>query len=127
MPRGLVECGAGPRQIARRQWIPRDEADAVPLAVLQHILAATVGQVVAVLHGSHREHAAGRFDFLYRNFAQSCVADHAFIDQLPDRRELLIGRDTRGYVALYRYLAVIDTALVLAIRAQREGGYAPDE
>ena len=44
-----------------------------------------------------------------------------------DRRELLIGRDTRGYVALYRYLSVIDTALVLAIRAQREGGYARDE
>lgn len=41
-----------------------------------------------------------------------------------DRRELLIGRDARGYVALYRYLLVIDSALVLAIRAQREGGYA---
>lgn len=41
-----------------------------------------------------------------------------------DRRELLIGRDSHGYVALYRYVLVIDTALVLAIRAQREGGYA---
>ena len=41
-----------------------------------------------------------------------------------DRRELLIGRDAHGYVALYRFLAVIDTALVLAIRAQREAGYA---
>lgn len=41
-----------------------------------------------------------------------------------DRRELLIGRDAQGYVALYRYLPVIDAALVLAIRAQREGGYA---
>lgn len=41
-----------------------------------------------------------------------------------DRRELVIGRDAQGYVALYRYLPVIDTALVLAIRAQREGGYA---
>ena len=40
-----------------------------------------------------------------------------------DRRELLIGRNAQGYVALYRYLAVIDTALVLAIRAQREAGY----
>lgn len=41
-----------------------------------------------------------------------------------DRHRLLVGRDARGYVALYRYLLVIDTALVLAIRAQREGGYA---
>ena len=40
------------------------------------------------------------------------------------RRELLIGRSPQGYVALYRYLPVIDTALILAIRAQREGGYA---
>ena len=41
-----------------------------------------------------------------------------------DRCELLIGHDAHGYVALYRYLPVIDTALILAIRAQREGGYA---
>lgn len=41
-----------------------------------------------------------------------------------DRRELVIDRDSRGYMALYGYLPVIDTALILAIRAQREGGYA---
>lgn len=41
-----------------------------------------------------------------------------------DERELLIGRGPRGYVALYRDLQVIDSALILAIRAQREGGYA---
>lgn len=40
-----------------------------------------------------------------------------------DRRELMIGRDSHGYVALYRYVRIIDTALVLAVRAQREGGY----
>lgn len=40
-----------------------------------------------------------------------------------DRRELLMGRDAHGYVALYRNLPVIDTALVLAIRAQRGAGY----
>ena len=41
-----------------------------------------------------------------------------------DKRELLIGRGSHGYIALYRYLALIDMALILAIRAQREGGYA---
>ena len=41
-----------------------------------------------------------------------------------DRRELLIGRDAQGHVALYRYLPVIDTVLVLAVRGQREGGCA---
>jgi toxin ParE1/3/4 len=37
--------------------------------------------------------------------------------------ELIIGRDAHGYVALYRYVAAIDTGFVLAIRAQREAGY----
>jgi len=39
------------------------------------------------------------------------------------KRELVIGRDSRGYVALYRYVADIDTVLVLAVRSQRESGY----
>lgn len=38
-------------------------------------------------------------------------------------RELVIGRKTRGYVALYRYIEEIDTVFVLAIRSQREAGY----
>lgn len=37
--------------------------------------------------------------------------------------ELVIGRGNRSYVALYRYLAEIDTAFVLALRAQRESGF----
>ena len=40
-----------------------------------------------------------------------------------DKRELVIGRRSRAYVALYRYVAEIDTVFVLAIRSQREAGY----
>ncbi len=40
-----------------------------------------------------------------------------------DKRELVIGRRSRGYVALYRYVAEIDTVFVLAVRGQREAGY----
>ncbi|MFZ5491094.1 MAG: type II toxin-antitoxin system RelE/ParE family toxin [Pseudomonadota bacterium] len=39
-------------------------------------------------------------------------------------RELVIGRGARGYVALYRYVAAIDTVFALAIRSQREAGFA---
>ena len=38
-------------------------------------------------------------------------------------RELVISRGRSGYVALYRYDVAADTALILAIRHQREGGY----
>ena len=41
-------------------------------------------------------------------------------------RELVIGRRSRGYVALYRYVAEMDTVFVLAIRGQREAGYSRD-
>lgn len=43
-----------------------------------------------------------------------------------DMRELIIGRRSRGYVALYRYIPEIDTVLVLALRSQREAGYSRD-
>jgi len=35
----------------------------------------------------------------------------------------VIGRRARGYVALYRYVAELDTAFVLAIRGQKEAGF----
>ncbi len=37
--------------------------------------------------------------------------------------ELVIGRGSRGYVALYEYRAEIDVVRVAAIRGQREAGY----
>lgn len=39
-------------------------------------------------------------------------------------RELVIGRRAHGYLALYHYVEEVDTVLVLAIRSQREAGYA---
>ena len=41
-------------------------------------------------------------------------------------RELIIGRGSRGYVALCRYVAELDTAFVLALHSQREAGYRRD-
>lgn len=42
------------------------------------------------------------------------------------KRELVIGRRAHGYLALYRYVAEIDTVFVLAIRSQREAGYVDE-
>lgn len=39
-------------------------------------------------------------------------------------RELVIGRRSYGYIALYRYIPEIDTVFVLALRSQNEAGYA---
>ncbi|MDP2788291.1 MAG: type II toxin-antitoxin system RelE/ParE family toxin [Pseudomonadota bacterium] len=40
------------------------------------------------------------------------------------KREWVIGRRSHGYVALYRHIAEIDTVFVLAVKGQREAGYA---
>jgi toxin ParE1/3/4 len=40
-----------------------------------------------------------------------------------DLKELIIGRHSHGYVALYRYIPEIEIVFVLAIRSQREAGY----
>lgn len=42
---------------------------------------------------------------------------------LQGKRELVIGRRSHGYLALYRYVAEVDTVFVLAIRSQREAGF----
>lgn len=82
------------------------------------------------------------FDRILEHIAQYEVADVAArIDEIiqaisvletnpllgrPARnetRELVIGRQSCGYVALYRYVAEVDIVFVLAIRSQREAGY----
>jgi len=40
-----------------------------------------------------------------------------------DKRELVIGHRSHGFVALYRYIVEVDTVFVLAVRSQREAGY----
>jgi toxin ParE1/3/4 len=42
------------------------------------------------------------------------------------KRELVIGRGSRGYIALYRYVPEADTVFLLAVRSQREAGYGRD-
>ena len=39
-----------------------------------------------------------------------------------DKRELVIGRRSHGYVALYRYIVEIDIVFILGVRSQKEAG-----
>ena len=39
-----------------------------------------------------------------------------------NKRELVIGHRSHGYVALYRYIVEIDTVFVLAVSSQKEAG-----
>jgi len=50
---------------------------------------------------------------------------HPLIGRLTEGgwRELVIGKGTRGYVALYAYDALGDAVSVTALRGQREAGY----
>jgi toxin ParE1/3/4 len=41
-----------------------------------------------------------------------------------DKRELVTGQRSHGCVALYRYIAKVDTVFILAVRIQLEAGYA---
>lgn len=40
-----------------------------------------------------------------------------------DKRELVIGSNSQGYIALYRYLAEAKTVFILAVRGQGEAGF----
>jgi len=81
------------------------------------------------------------FDHLARNDASDAVARiRQIIDAVSvletspmigrlaagELRELVIGKRANGYVALYRYVAALDTVFVLALRSQREAGYSHD-
>lgn len=69
------------------------------------------------------ENRAARIDEIIE--AISVLEHNPLIGRPASRQmnELMIGRDAHGFVALYRYVAAINTVFVLAIRSQREAGY----
>jgi toxin ParE1/3/4 len=90
-------------------------------------LAAGVGDDLDRIYDHLIEHGAENIGPRIRTIIQAI----AVLEQNPligrpaesDMRELIIGRRASGYVALYRYLAELDTVFVLAITGQREAGY----
>jgi len=84
-----------------------DDLERIVAHLLQHEVAEAATRVEDIIRA---------IDALERNPEIGRIAR-------ADLRELVIGRRSRGYVALYRYVAEIDTIFVLAIRAQKEAGY----
>jgi plasmid stabilization system protein ParE len=56
------------------------------------------------------------------------LADHPLLGREAEegRRELILSRGRYGYIAKYRWLPGDDVVLVLAVRHQREAGYAEE-
>jgi plasmid stabilization system protein ParE len=60
--------------------------------------------------------------------ATAILQDHPLIGRIVEdgRRELVISRGKTGYIALYRYDEARDIVFVLALRHQREAGFAAE-
>lgn len=79
-----------------------------------------------ILEHPHRHEVADAHSRIEEIIQAISVLEHSPLIGRPaigDMRELIIGRRSRGYVALYRHVPAIDTVFVLAIRSQREAGY----
>ena len=87
---------------------------------------ADFDRILAHLHA----HEAQSIDERIATVIDGCgvLARHPLIGRRrdDDKRELVIGSGAKGYVALYRYIVQSDLVLILAIKAQREKGFAPD-
>ena len=83
--REFVELAAGLCQFARRDRKPRDERNAVLLAVVKHILMLAVADVVLVLHARDLHGLTRLFDLMRLHFAQADVLDLALLLELLDR------------------------------------------
>ena len=95
--------------MARIEFVPEvfDDLDRIFDHLAQHDIEGTPGRVAGIL---------AAIDVLATNPQIGRPAR-------ADNRELVIGKGTHGYVALYRYAPEVDAVFVLAIRAQREAGY----
>ena len=84
-------------------------------------------RIASHLRSHEIENADARADGIVGSF--DVLADNPLIGRPggEDASELEIGRGTHGYVALYRFVAVANTVVVMAIRAQRERDYARHE
>jgi plasmid stabilization system protein ParE len=85
---------------------PGDDFDRILDHLAQHEIENAKARIGEIIHA---------FDVLESNPLIGLPA-------LRDAQELIIGRGSRGHVALYRYVQEIDTVFILGLRGQREAG-----
>lgn len=96
----------------------------MPRIELAPELAEDFDRILDHLASHEAESAGQRIDEI--TAAVEVLAQNPLIGRqvANSKRELVIGRHSHGYLALYRYVPEIDTVFVLAIRSQREAGYS---
>src|SRR4051794_6456799 len=82
-------------QLAGGQREPRDEADALLLAVVEDVLGLAVGEVVEVLDGGDLEDLLRGLDLVDRDLREPEMAHLALVLELLHDAELLLARDLR--------------------------------
>ena len=85
---------------------------------------ADVERIVEFLSGQSPELADEAVERIIEAIA--LLERHPLLGRIVEAglRELVISRGKTGYVALYRFLPLTETVLVLAMRHQREAGYS---
>ena len=91
-------------------------------------LAPEVGEDLVRIIDHLTSHEAADIPARIREIIQAIdiLQDSPLIGRLvaDGKRELVIGRRSHGYVALYRHVPEFDAVFVLALKSQREAGYA---
>ncbi len=89
-------------------------------------ISVDIQRIVAHLVEHEASAAEGRAAGIFR--ALGVLEENPLIGRhsSDEWRELVIGRDAQGYLALYIYKPLDDTVYVQAIRSQREAGYVVD-
>lgn len=86
---------------------------------------ADLERLVDFLAASDPEHALAMIDLVAG--AVDVLSDHPLIGRPiagAELHELVISRGSTGYIAIYSVKEIADTVLILAIRHQREAGFA---
>ena len=91
----MHEHGARRREPSRGERCPRNEADILVRAIVEHVLALAVDEIVLILDGNDGEELFGRLDRLDIHFGKSDMADQAFLLHFGDHTELLLARHRR--------------------------------